>query len=231
MYEEWNPAAKAVGFCFLSMPYIAISITLAAKQLALKKAELILALLFIIGSILDLFFVPGTQWVMLLSAMALSSLYFYLGFALLNNIPLSGIFKKYAYQGISSLRISGAVITGFLLAITVIGVLFKFMFWKGAYVILFFTVVPYAVIIIISLIRFSKTEDGYYTGIITRVIPATIVSIILNALPSTFWVEIKYENYPYYVEALKELETNPDIIKAEMKVNAMRERMEQERGE
>ena len=75
----------------------------------MKKAEIIIVTLSIIALAMNLLLVPGGGVLTVLALSTFSIIYFYLGFALFNDIRLRKIFKKDSYKEISSSRILGAV--------------------------------------------------------------------------------------------------------------------------
>ncbi len=60
----------------------------------MKRTELILAIIAIIGIILKILHLPGATMLLTLSFTFLSILYYIFSFALFNNLELKNIFKK-----------------------------------------------------------------------------------------------------------------------------------------
>ena len=97
----------------------------------MKKLEIILGLIALIGILLKLLLIPGGGILLTLSLSMLAMCY-YLSFAFLNGIPLIEIFKKKSYENITPLKMIGVVGFGFALSAIAIGILFSLQFWPGA---------------------------------------------------------------------------------------------------
>lgn len=176
----------------------------------MKKAELILGAITLIALVLNLFLTPYSGVLTVLSLSALSAMYMYFSFALFNGVRLRHIFKKASYKEIPAMRIVGAVLTGFALAATIMGLLFKIQYWPGANVNLAVGVIGLAIVLIVGAIKYSMTKSKYYTGIFKRIAVYGGLGLILLILPRHTWLEFKYRNHPGYVEAFKKAMADPD---------------------
>ncbi len=194
----------------------------------MKKAEIIIATLSIIALGLNLLLIPGGGVLTVLTLSTLSMIYFYLGFALFNDIKLRRIFKKDSYKEISSLRILGAVVAGFALSMTTIGFMFKFQSWPGADFNLGAGLVGLLIVTIIGAIKYSKNKSNYYIRIFKRTAILGGLGLILMLIPKTSWIELKYRNQPEYVEALKKAMADPDNKELWDNVETERQKMNNE---
>lgn len=194
----------------------------------MKKAEIIIATLSIIALGLNLLLIPGGGVLTVLTLSTLSMIYFYLGFALFNDIKLRRIFKKDSYKEISSLRILGAVGAGFALSMTTIGFMFKFQSWPGADFNLGAGLVGLLIVTIIGAIKYSKNKSNYYIRIFKRTAILGGLGLILMLIPKTSWIELKYRNQPEYVEALKKAMADPDNKELWDNVETERQKMNNE---
>lgn len=167
----------------------------------MKLIEKLIIALLVIAVILKFLLVPSGGALFVLFSLLLAMLYAYFGFLLFNNIRFRNIFKKVAYNGISSWKIIGAIATGISLSIAIIGMMFKGQHYPGASFMILAGIFSALIIIIISLIKHSKKKSSYYKNIIIKTGIAVIVCSILYLVPSKFWLEIKYRNYPDYVQA------------------------------
>src|SRR5258706_11537060 len=95
----------------------------------IERASLIISL---VGFLLKLLLIRTGNPTLIISASLLSFIYFYFGFALLNNIGFRAMFKKASYANISIGRILGAIGVGLFLSIVLIGILFKLQIWNGS---------------------------------------------------------------------------------------------------
>ncbi len=194
----------------------------------MKKAEIIFTTLSIIALGLNLLLIPGGGVLTVLTLSILSMIYFYLGFALFNDIRLRKIFKKDSYKEISSLRILGAVGVGLALSMTTIGLMFKFQSWPGADFNLGAGLLGLLIVTIIGLIKYSKNKSDFYTRIFKRVTILGGLGLILMFTPKTSWVELKYRNHPEYVDAFKKAMADPENKELWDNVETERQKMNNE---
>jgi hypothetical protein len=91
----------------------------------MKKAELLISIIGIIGIIIKVMLIPGGSILISLSFINLMVIYFFLGFALLNNIEFKNAFKKESFNNIYPLQIIGAILSGWGIGIVIMGISFK----------------------------------------------------------------------------------------------------------
>ncbi|MFD2602203.1 GldL-related protein [Flavobacterium suzhouense] len=191
----------------------------------MKITERILLLFAVIGIILSLIPIPGGNMLTILALGLLSVLYFYFGFAFFNGIRARDMFKKSSYAGIKGIRIPGAIFTGMLSSVAVIGILFKVMMWPGASVMLLVGIVPFFVLTLITIVKYFGNKDEYYKRIFLRTIVFGSASVLLYLLPSYTIMDIKYRCCPDYINAVKEADKNPDDVTLQEKVIEERKKM------
>jgi hypothetical protein len=172
----------------------------------MKKTEKILIGLVIISILMKYLFIPGSGTLYIFSMGVLSSMYFYFGFLLFNDIRLRNIFKREAYQGISTWRIFGGIATGLALSIVFIGMLFKGQHWPGASFNLIVGIVLSLVIGVIVIIKYGKDQSLYYKNILVRISISVLIGIVLVAISERTFVELRFRNHPKYIEAYDELQ-------------------------
>ncbi len=149
----------------------------------------------------------------------------YFSFALFNGVRFRGIFKSSSYKEIGVARILGAILTGFALSITIIGLLFKFQSWPGALMNIMLGVFALTIAIIVGGIKYAKTKSNYYIEIFKRIAIYGGLGLAIILLPKTAWVEFKYRNYPNYINAYKESTANPTNEELWKKANDEREKI------
>jgi hypothetical protein len=191
----------------------------------MKKFELIFVTLGLVSILLNLFLIPFANLFMLLSLSILSVFYLYFSFAFFNGIQLRNIFKKVAYKDVSALRIVGAIGTGIALSQTIIGLIFKFNEWPGAFVMMSVGLSGFLVVAIVGFIQFTKNKIDYYRNIFKRIALFGGLTLILVVLPSNLMFEFKYRNYPTYIEAYKKFIENPTNKELSDKVAAERRKV------
>lgn len=175
----------------------------------MKKFELIFVILGLVSILLNLFLIPFANLFMLLSLSILSFFYLYFSFAFFNGIQLRNIFKKEAYKETNALRIIGAIGTGIVLSQTIIGLIFKFNEWPGAFVMMSVGLSGLTVVTIVGLIQFLKNKIDYYRLIFKRIVLFGGLTLLLLLLPSSLIFEFKYRNYPDFIHARKQSIDNP----------------------
>ena len=191
----------------------------------MKKTELILILLALIALIMKLMYLPGSLILIVLSLPTLSLFYFYLGFAFFNGIGFRKILKRESYKGISTQRIIIGIGTGFALNIAAIGVLFKIQSYSGASMILFISLFGLGILMIFSVIKMRENTDNYYANIFKRVASFGAICVFFIAMPSKTWLDLNYPNNPEYVQAILEVEANPNDQELQDKVKEENEKM------
>lgn len=150
----------------------------------MKKIELILGVIAIIGIVLKLFHIPGGAALTILSLLTLSVFYYVFSFALFNGIRLRDIFKKEAYKETNVRRIIGAILTGFDISTIIIGGLFKLQAWPGADVELLTGLVIAVIILIIAAIFYSRSKAEFYKRIFGRIAIYGGIGLVLYFLPT-----------------------------------------------
>lgn len=194
----------------------------------MKKAEKILVLIAVLAFALSFTTITGRNLLMILVFMILSMLYFYLGFAIFNSIGFRQIFKKASYKNISQLKIIGAVGTGISLSLTLIGILFKTMFWTGSYIILVFGILSLSIISIILLVKHINQKSNYSTKILIRSMLFGLIALGLLIIDNSKLVEIRHRNEPAYRDALINTIKYPDNVEYQKKFEEENQKRMQE---
>mgnify|MGYP000873593522 FL=1 len=144
----------------------------------MKKLEMILIAGAIIGFVLALLNVPYHSAIVSVFLLPLGALYLYLGFALLNDIPFTKIFKPESYQGIGTGRILLAVGTGIGISQLTVGFLFTVNNYPMTRSFLGFGLVVTALMLLLALIRNSREKHRFYMNIALRCAGFIILGII-----------------------------------------------------
>ena len=184
----------------------------------MKKLEKILALLIFISLILKFNLIAGGSMLLVCSLTVLSLIYYPLGFAFFNGIRLREIFKKSSYTGISTWRILGAIGAGMAFSALCMGILFKLQFWTGANMNLLAGLVTIPIILVIVLIKYSKSKSEYYIRIIKRIAIIGGIGLILLLTPGRSIRKFEYRNHPDYINAYENYMENPGDKELEEKM-------------
>jgi len=165
------------------------------------RLEIVMLLLALLALILKMAHLAGGGLFTVIILSTLTLIYWCFGFALFNSIRLSKIFNKAAYQGISAKRIIGGIVTGLVLSVGVIGVMFKFLSWPGAMAQLQSGLFLMVIVAIVAAYKMLGSKDGYYSKILKRLALFGAICAFLVFLPLETWLNWKYPNHPDYVKA------------------------------
>ena len=183
----------------------------------MKKAELILGILILTGIVLSVLHLPGGAVITVFIMPLLSMMYLCLGFALLNSISL----KNESYKGLSTMRIVGSVLSGIIFSIALIGILFGWMMWPGASVMLLSSIAGLLIMLIVVLIKYFTKKDLFYRNMLIRIAVIGIPVLLLLADPSLAG-KIKYGNNPELIQAIQEAEADPENEELWRKVDSIK---------
>lgn len=150
----------------------------------MKKTELILLIISVIGIGLKLLHLPGSGPLIVLGLSIISIFYLYLSFALFNDISFGGIFKKESYTNVSFQRILGAIGVGIALSIICIGAMFRIMHWPGSIPMIGMGLSILLIACIVGLVKYLKNKSEYYTRIFVRAGVIGLTGLVLMLVPS-----------------------------------------------
>jgi hypothetical protein len=194
------------------------------KKTTMKKFELIVGLLAVLAIILKLIHVSGSGILTVLTFSTLS-IFYYLSFALFNDIRLRDIFKSSAYKDTNAKRIIGAVGLGFALSAIIMGALFKLQFWPGGTAQLRIGLIITGIILIIAIIFFFRNKTEYYRRIFKRIAVIGGLGFVLYLTPTASLVDIYYSNNPDYAELYKQVLADPDNQELRKKLEEKQQEM------
>lgn len=144
---------------------------------------MILILGAIIGLLMVFFNIPLGSLIAAVFFITLGCLYFYLGFALLNNIPFGYVFKADSYKGLGPERIIIAIGTGIAISILTIGIMFFLLNYPMARTMLDVGIVFVIIIIISVIIKNAQRKNLFYRNIILRCMIFLTIAVIFLLLP------------------------------------------------
>lgn len=176
----------------------------------MKKAELLIGGLCLLTILMSLIPVPGSVLWSSLTFFTMAFMYFYLGFALLNNIGFKQIFKKKSYAGMSALRLLGTIGAGISLVITLLGILFYLNIWPGAQIMLTFGISGIILVSIVCFFKHYKTSAKVYKNLLIRNAIIGGFGLLFTIIPDILIVDIKFRNQPAYLAAFKAAMADPN---------------------
>lgn len=175
----------------------------------MKSTEKILGLTFFAGLIMKFTLLPGAGVLITVSILSIAIMYYFLGFALFNQIPLRAIFKKDSYKGKSPLRIIGAIGTGIGISLICNGILFKLQDWPAGLSSLGIGIVFTSIVLVIATVKFFKTRSNYYVLIFKRIAVIGILGLVLFLTPALAIVKFQFRNHPDYIKVYEQYNNNP----------------------
>jgi len=193
----------------------------------MRKFELIVGLIGILGIFLKVaFHLPGSGVLIVLAFGTLSMFYYVFSFALFNGIRFRDFFRKASYKDTNAKKIIGAVGLGWALSLIVIGGLFKLQLWAGANVQLLTGLVTIGLILVIATVFYFRNKAEYYKRIFKRIAIYGAFGLVLYLTPSSTLVDIYYRNNPDYAELFKKVLTAPDNLELREQLEQMRAKMQ-----
>lgn len=192
----------------------------------MKQAEKIVGIFVIFLIIMRLLYdYPYAPELIILSCLFLATLYFFFSYLLLNNIRLRNIFKSESYTNTSVTRIIGAMGAGIALSIIVNGILFKFFNWPFGDQNLIIGLVVLLCVAVVPIIKFITTNALFYRTLLIRFFIVGGIGLVFLLVSSEEFIEMKFKEYPEYVEAEKALLKDPYNETLIQKALEERERM------
>lgn len=145
----------------------------------MRKTELYFIALCIIGIGLHAAKITGSVSLCTISFLVFALFYFFFNYFLLENIPITKIFKKETYQNSSFTKIAGGIIAGILYGISVSAFLFYVLFWTGAKIMLFGSCILMFPLLITSIVTYSNKKTEYSYQRLIRTIVFSIIGLLL----------------------------------------------------
>lgn len=105
-----------------------------------------------------------------------------------------------------------STVSGIVLSIAMIGILFKIQLWPSSGLYLSISIVSSAALgLWIFLKRTGRPDLGpYFTSLLRRVVPTLVVVVLLYALPERELLDYYYRDQPGKAELLERLRSAPD---------------------
>ena len=195
----------------------------------MKRLEKILWGLFIIGLLFKIMHWPGAGILTVFSLALVSMLYFYLGFALFNEVKLRNAFNKSSYTNLPKLNLAFGIAFGISLSIITIGFLFKFMLWPGANFNLMIGLIAIVICLVAYLLLSKQNKVSFAKQSFTRIIVIGIIGISFFFIQTDSIIDFYYQERPEYAEALKKVIKHPENIEYRKALDDLRnQRMNQD---
>ncbi len=182
----------------------------------MKVFEKVAVLSVMLGLLLRILLIPIGSDVIFYGLLAVTFLYFYFGFVLLNEVRIKDVFKKSTYAKIPSWHMVGGIACGLALSMVSVGVLFKLRGWFGAETNLIPGLISLIVITVISIVKRKGNHPEFYGRVLSRTIVAIVFCILFLLIPRYTFLKIFYRDKPGVIEAIDNSikdPTNPELNK------------------
>lgn len=146
----------------------------------MKIAEIITGGLVLTGIVLRILNLPGSGVLITFPLLFLSLMYYFLSFALLNDIRFRKILSKESYNETNPKKIILAILVGFVLANLVMGVLFKLQSYPGANNLLFISLIFTGIAIVISLAAYLSIKSGFSKRVLFRSLIIGLIGLMVH---------------------------------------------------
>lgn len=174
------------------------------------KTEKILSIIFIISLIFKLNGWPGGGPLLVLSLTILTLCYFPLGFYFLNE---KSVFKQ---------KLGTSILFGWLLAIAIIGIEFKLMYWPGYLNMLIIGIMTAGILLIFAYISNKKASTDelkkYHQNLLIRTLVLLIASLICLIIPEESIIKMSFQNDQKLKELYLERLENPNDLELQKKI-------------
>lgn len=185
----------------------------------MRKIELFLAGLALLGLTFKLLLLSGGTAILGLTLSGLGILYYPFGFFYFNSIKINKIFKKTSYKDVSVLRGIGTFGAGITFSILTTGILFKLADLQGSGVMLSVGITTGLILLIVTTIRYFAVKGQFFKMMLRRTLIWVTLGITLYLIPGINLVKIFHRDNPEYIEAYQKSIENPDdrelLIKAD----------------
>jgi hypothetical protein len=176
----------------------------------MKTIEKVMLTIIIAGIAMKFLGIPGAGIILTLSVLLLSLLYYVLGFAFFNGIPISRLSEKNLTKTIPPRRMVGAIGAGLVISEILIGVLFKIQLWPLANLMLSIGLFLASIVLIIAVVRYLKKKDKlFYHPVFLRIGIALFIGFSLYFIPEISIVKLQFRNNPEVIQAYEKTGSLP----------------------
>ena len=156
----------------------------------MKRTEIVLVIVFVISCLVKLAGIVGGGILTTFFGLLLCLYYFLFAFALFNDIPFKGIFKKEPYAGKKPGEIIIPILTGYGLSVAISTIIFQLNKWPGGRVMVFASGVHLIFLLGLSFLFYMLYQKRVYKRVayknatyILACVVATICSSLFIAPP------------------------------------------------
>lgn len=164
------------------------------------KTEKALSIVFIFSLLFKLMHWPGAGPLMILSLLGLAFCYFPFGFYF------------FSYKNFKTQNIGISIVFGWLLSVSIIGILFKLMYWPGSGPMLIVGATTAFMLAGVAVILFARSTDllkNYYKNLLIRTVVLLVISLVCLLIPNSVFINHYYSNEPELKELYLKQQENP----------------------
>ena len=175
------------------------------------KTEKIIAIFVLLGFVFKIFHVSGASVITIVSLSAMATIYF------------GGGFYFFCDKHIKNQNIAISIVTGVLLSIVLVGILFKLMIWPGSEFNLIIGIISLPILLIITFILKSRVKENlkmYYKNMLIRIFTWTILVYIFFFIPNEAIINHHFKNDPERARLLNLTMSNPNNLEYQNQYNA-----------
>lgn len=187
----------------------------------MKKNEKAFLTITFIGFMLVLSLVPWGKWIMLIGIGLLANTYFFGFSALLNNKTYQEFSKN---KNESKNHKAIQMLPPYSILTMMVGMLFKFEAWPGGDLILLSGVVLGAGAIYF-VVKKTDQKKEIKQGALKRIVITSILAISFYSLPNFFWFDIVNREHPEYIQATKNIYSDPENEEYRSQLEVERKKM------
>ncbi len=144
----------------------------------MKRAEIIIIIIALIGFVLKYFKIVGATTLLILSLNTLAVFYFYLSYAFFNGLSIRESLRKSSYVNISRGKLGTAILSGIVLATSIVSILFKTLNYPGSYMIYISLLLSIALFVYL-LYKHTKDSGIFYYTILKRVGAVSVIILLM----------------------------------------------------
>ena len=165
------------------------------------RTEKVVAVLFVLAFISKFMRWPGAEVILILSAFLLACMYFPLGFYF------------FCDKTIKNQNLILSIASGFFLAFSFIGVIFKLMYWTGDQVEVGFGACSALILVGVTYYLRSRAKEElgvYYKNMLIRTTTLCLVASFFYLIPRKTLIEVQYRNEPELARLKVQAYCNPE---------------------
>jgi len=182
----------------------------------MKKFVNISIMMSLAGFGFKLLHLPGASVMLTVGLSSLAMCYFVVG------LPLTFLRRGKSEEELEAeknfLKGIGGKLTGYSLAIALIGILFKIQLYPSSEIMLLAGTISLAIIGAFAFMQFNETKSAYLRHLLTKVVIIGSIAALLYAIPKRKILESRFPGHPEYVQAVVNSWADPDNLDLQVKV-------------